>query len=1228
MQECQVCHTPLEIRGTKSFCPACMLRDLWSDDEEPVTEPLELTTPPPQDSSMPVVPRHRMIDRVGEGGFAIVYRAMQTEPVRREVAVKVLRANIATAHVLARFDVERQTLARMDHPGIARLWDAGQADDGQPYFAMELVRGHPVTTYCKEHQLPLRERLGIFIAICQAVQHAHEKGVLHRDLKPSNLLVTHDRQVKVIDFGIAKALEVMPDDESPRYTTSLHQAVGTPGYMSPEQSEWGAHHVDARSDIYALGVVLYELLTGKTPLEVERTSDDTARRRPVALHVTPPSRLRNSLLISKTERRDLDAIVLKALETDSQHRYPSAAALADDVERHLHDKPVDAGQASWTYVMEKFTRRHRGLVAMSAITLTAIVAGFGLSTVLYFKEQHARSIADERREQVEERERELQRALSRADFRAAQNYKREADYQSAAAALVRSLQSDPGFAVAGADLQTLLAYSELPSPLAAPLPLHPAWGEVKRGAVSADGRAIAAVLQPKNGEKRLFLWEYHDSDWDTRELGIPRGIAQLSLSGRGKFVCFADGESTVTLVNLEQEPNEFRKWKAPAKVSHIMVETRLPRAIIGCDDGKVWSVTSNEKMAPVLLFDTRSRIERLAAGLSQRWIIAGCHDGSVWRWHPAQGSTQGTLLFKLPAAITALTQANNGTRVAAGDVQGNALLVTAAMPTGTPRRLHNERITAIGIGDDNEVVTAGRELTVRWTDMSTGNAVAPLLDSAGQIEQVVVNHNGQEIMLVAADTSVRLWHKDGVPPLTIRKPQHARYIAMSVAGRGLVVTRDEGRAMEVIGLTTRSASPMLLHPGKAITVGDARPRCFAFARDSSLLLASDGRATASLWDTATARLHGSSTWTRTALATASTTGGNFVTALGDGSLIDVPPNEKEPAVLLGPDEDDSLSPLAEFKHWQTATVSADGQAAAWSEEPVNTLANCHIRVFERATGQIRRLQHPRVMCLAISASARLLVLGLNNGVVRFVNLATNVNDDYSWHLSRISSLALSSDGSTLITGSTDGNVGIWDTRTRQPRSDYVRLGSPVLGVALSADARRFAATTSRDAQVGDVSVQAILGPRLAVPHCGGEVALNADGTRLAVAGVDGATTIFQIAPDVATLPLWFADLALVVSSRKFTPDGVLEATSHPGLPPLLSAMPASATGTWAEFARWLLSHPGARGMTPWTSFTLEDYLESLATRPGDASDLERNRHAPSVRSLQAESRPGGSTTPQ
>jgi WD40 repeat protein len=550
-----------------------------------------------------------------------------------------------------------------------------------------------------------------------------------------------------------------------------------------------------------------------------------------------------------------------------------------------------------------------------------------------------------------------------------------------------------------------------------------------------------------------------------------------------------------------------------------------------------------------------------------------------------------------------------------GDIQGN-VSITSRGETNLPpaHKLHQERITAIGIGTESEVVTAGRELSVRWTDMATNTNVAPPLESAGQIEQVIVNHNGEEIMLVAADTSVRLWRKDSGTPLTVRKPQHARYIGMSVAGRGLVVTRDEGRAMEVLSLSSSSAAPMLLHSGRSITLGNERPRTLAFTQGDASVLSTDGQGYASRWDVTQARLGSVDRWPKTALAVAPVKGGKFVAALGDGTLVEASASSDQLETLLEPDVSEALSPVADFSRWQIAAVSPDGRAAAWSELPVNPLALCSVRVFDRASGSVRTFQYPRVVTLAISAARHLLVLGLNNGVVRIADLQTGATEDYSWHLSRLTALAISADGNLLVTGSTDGNVALWDTRSRQPRSSYVRLGTPVLGVALSGDGRRFAASTDHDVIVGEVATQSILGPRLPFPHTGGEVALNTDGTRLAVAGIDGATTIFQIAPDIPSPPPWFEKFTLTFASRSFTTDGVMDTTSHPGLLALKQALPANSSGPWGDFAQWMLTHPGARAMTPWSDLKLDAYLTEVNRRPGDVADIERNRHAPAVRS--------------
>jgi tetratricopeptide (TPR) repeat protein len=304
-----------------------------------------------------------------------VFAADQLSPVRRRVAIKILKAGMDSRAVLTRFDAERQALALMDHPAIAKVFDAGETETGRPYFVMELVDGEPITTYCETHHLTLRDRLTLFVSVCRAIEHAHHKGVIHRDLKPSNILVTTVDgmpHAKVIDFGIAKATTAGSSAEAPR--TLAGELLGTPEYMSPEQASSRGMDVDTRSDVYSLGVVLYRLLTGRVPFESERL-----RRTPVPdlqrilLEEAPP---RPSTLSGGRELRgDLDWIVLRAMDKDRERRYPSAAAFADDVERHLRHEPVEAGPPTMTYRLGKIIRRHRALVAGVAAVLAALVIG-------------------------------------------------------------------------------------------------------------------------------------------------------------------------------------------------------------------------------------------------------------------------------------------------------------------------------------------------------------------------------------------------------------------------------------------------------------------------------------------------------------------------------------------------------------------------------------------------------------------------------------------------------------------------------------------------------------------------------------------------------------------------------------------------------------------------------------------------------------------------------------
>jgi eukaryotic-like serine/threonine-protein kinase len=355
---------------------------------------------PAEDVGAVVAGRYKLLQQIGEGGMGSVFMAEQMRPVKRMVAFKVIKAGMDSKQVLARFESERQALALMDHPNIAKVLDAGTTERGHPFFVMELVKGVPLMQFCDDRQVSVVERLKIFQQICHAVQHAHQKGIIHRDLKPSNILVeSHDGRAvsKVIDFGLAKAMNAMPLTDRSLFT-NYGAVLGTPLYMAPEQAEFSAIDVDTRADVYAIGVILYELLTGTTPVEKKRFAkaawDEIRRVIKEEEPQTPSARLSaNAGLASIAARRqmepkklgklvrgDLDWIVMKALAKERDRRYETANAFAADVERFLNDEPVSAGPPTLGYKFRKFVHRNRARVTVAAVLLLALLAGVTVST--------------------------------------------------------------------------------------------------------------------------------------------------------------------------------------------------------------------------------------------------------------------------------------------------------------------------------------------------------------------------------------------------------------------------------------------------------------------------------------------------------------------------------------------------------------------------------------------------------------------------------------------------------------------------------------------------------------------------------------------------------------------------------------------------------------------------------------------------------------------------------
>jgi serine/threonine protein kinase len=463
-----------------------------------------------------VIGPYRLLEQLGEGGCGVVFLAEQTQPVRRRVALKVVKPGMDTREVLARFEAERQALALMDHPNIAHVFDGGQTPTGRPYFVMELVRGVPITDFCDQQRLQIRERLALFVSVCQAVQHAHQKGIIHRDLKPANVLVArHDGTpvVKVIDFGVAKAIGLRLTDRS---LTLDEQLIGTPLYMSPEQARLSGLDVDTRADVYALGVLLYELLTGTTPLdreglqtlglhEILRSIREEQPDRPstrvgalgeAAVHVSA-NRRSDPKRLGRTLRGEPDWIVMRALEKDPDRRYESASAFAADVQRYLRDEPVVACPPSAGYRLRKFLRRNLGVVLAASVMVLLLLAGTVGTTAGLFRALAAeRQALGERDAKEKARRQAVAAAAAEAQARQALNTLTDTVVEE----MLRRQVGLTGWQ--RAFLKKVVAY-------------HAEYGAA--GADSPEGRQAAAESYFRVARIHYYLSEFKDAESACRE---------------------------------------------------------------------------------------------------------------------------------------------------------------------------------------------------------------------------------------------------------------------------------------------------------------------------------------------------------------------------------------------------------------------------------------------------------------------------------------------------------------------------------------------------------------------------------------------------------------------------------------------------------------------------------------------------------------------------------------
>ncbi|MCP5527244.1 MAG: protein kinase [Verrucomicrobiales bacterium] len=729
-----------------------------------------------------VIGHYKLLERIGEGGFGVVYLAAQEEPVRRQVALKIIKLGMDTRQVIARFEAERQALAMMDHPNIAKVLDAGATETGRPYFVMELVRGLPITQFCEENRLPLKERLELFLRVCHAIQHAHQKGVIHRDIKPSNVLVTMNDGVPhpmVIDFGVAKAIAEPLTDKT--LYTRFAQMIGTPAYMSPEQAEMSKQDVDTRSDVYSLGILLYELLTGSTPFpekrlreagfaeiqriitteEPERPSTRLTRllgsaRGPACPRPAPPpvgsgkgprtggeagfdegvesrprGRVRSPLRRRRSLNSDLDWIVLKAIEKDRNRRYETANGLAADIQRYLANEPVTAKPPSAAYRLSKFVQRNRvGVLAAAAVAVTLLLATI-LSTALAIRAIQAERGMSEEKERTAKEARRASRNLYFAEIKLANQAIAEQNPGHALKLLERYIPAeDTAESFRGWEWYYL--WNQVRPDPSIELGTHET--EIRSVAFSPSGE-LAASSDYAGG---ISVWEVptHRRSYHGKEGAIVNEVRFFSED----ILLAGDDSGNLTFHNI-RKGDRIRKVGLPAAVRAISLSPQQDQlaVLIGGPEAPaktiVWSLAPASPEQPVATLTLAHTMESPASGF---WpYIAGALAYSPTGRELAVGEVSGTVRV-YDCATGALSQT-----LRAHATQG-AVATLAFSPGGQWLAANGQR----GEADDAVVV---------W-DTRTWEEVAVLRGHARMARSLAFSHGNDFLLVASGDQLIRQWN--------------------------------------------------------------------------------------------------------------------------------------------------------------------------------------------------------------------------------------------------------------------------------------------------------------------------------------------------------------------------------------------------------------------------------------------------------------------------------------
>ncbi|MFC1603641.1 protein kinase [Planctomycetota bacterium] len=774
---CPYCQAELPTDSPEGLCANCLMKGLLVSDSDVTPENGHIIEGPGTK-----IGHYELMELIGEGGMGLVYLAEQKEPVKRKVALKIVKLGMDTKQVVVRFGAERQTLALLEHPNIAHVFDAGTTETGRPYFVMEYVEGKSITKYCDEQKLSVEERLGLFQHICEGLHHAHQKGIIHRDIKPSNILVSirGEKAVpKIIDFGIAKAITQPMTENTP--FTEHGQLLGTPEYMSPEQADMAYQDVDTRSDIYSLGVLLYELLTGATPFDAKRLREGGIDHIQQVISEeeprTPSARLtslgdkakavaesRRTQIITLTRRlhRELEWIPMKAMRKDRTRRYRSASELADDVENYLTGVPLIAGPESTVYRARKFVRKHAGSVATASLLLVVIVLGLVASILMGCRAEQAREQEVFARKQVEEalvRAENAERIAQEQRKKAqdlAENYRRTLYFNRIALADVAHRNNDVRrlHELLGLCPEDLRGWewhrlSHISDDSCMTLQGNKGWTI----AVSLDGKRIASGSQDNTIKVwsaitgvELMTLRGHDARVSTVAFS-PDGtrIASAAYNGTIKIWDVASAKDLMTLKGHKGAAGAFFSPDGKTIVSGSLDKTI-----------KIWDAITGSELRTIQAHEEAGLIHAISP--DGKRIVSGGRDKLVKVWDASTGA-EVIVLSGHQESVNAVKFSPDGQRIVSGSWDRTIKI----WDTSTGDELmtilgHKGQVLAVAFSPDGKRIASGsRDGTVKLWDGSTGAELATFRGHEGYISSVEFSPDGRRIISGSWDDTIKLW---------------------------------------------------------------------------------------------------------------------------------------------------------------------------------------------------------------------------------------------------------------------------------------------------------------------------------------------------------------------------------------------------------------------------------------------------------------------------------------